>query len=95
MHYEGDHAGEYTDVYSRMYSSVLETEQIGTDGSRAPLLNCTPAQGARQRTKPFLLCEYAHAMGNGPGRSTSTRRWCTSIRGCTAVSSGNGAITAS
>lgn len=67
VHYEGDHAGEYTDVYSRMYSSVPETEQIGTDGSRAPLLNCTPAQGARQRTKPFLLCEYAHAMGNGPG----------------------------
>jgi beta-galactosidase len=67
VHYEGDHTGEYTDVYSRMYSSVLETEQIGTDGSRAPLLNCTPAQGARQRTKPFLLCEYAHAMGNGPG----------------------------
>ncbi|MFJ4988640.1 glycoside hydrolase family 2 TIM barrel-domain containing protein [Streptomyces sp. NPDC088732] len=67
VHYEGDHAGEYTDVYSRMYASVPETEQIGTDGSRAPLLNCTPAQGARQRTKPFVLCEYAHAMGNGPG----------------------------
>lgn len=67
VHYEGDHAGEYTDVYSRMYSSVVETASIGTDGSRAPLLHCTPAQGARQRTKPFLLCEYAHAMGNGPG----------------------------
>ncbi|MFJ3895102.1 glycoside hydrolase family 2 TIM barrel-domain containing protein [Streptomyces sp. NPDC090083] len=67
VHYEGDYTGEYTDIYSRMYASVLETEQIGTDGSRAPLLNCTPAQGARQRTKPFLLCEYAHAMGNGPG----------------------------
>ncbi|WP_019073589.1 glycoside hydrolase family 2 TIM barrel-domain containing protein [Streptomyces hokutonensis] len=67
VHYEGDYTGEYTDVYSRMYASVLETEQIGTDGSRAPLLNCTPSQGARQRTKPFLLCEYAHAMGNGPG----------------------------
>jgi beta-galactosidase len=67
VHYEGDYTGEYTDVYSRMYSSVPETEQIGTDGSLAPLLNCTPAQGARQRTKPFVLCEYAHAMGNGPG----------------------------
>ncbi|MFD7946473.1 glycoside hydrolase family 2 TIM barrel-domain containing protein, partial [Streptomyces sp. NPDC059744] len=67
VHYEGDHTGEYTDIYSRMYASVLETEQIGTEGSRAKLLNCTPAQGARQRTKPFLLCEYAHAMGNGPG----------------------------
>ncbi|GIT80249.1 beta-galactosidase [Leifsonia sp. LS1] len=67
VHYEGDYTGEYTDVYSRMYSTVPETEQIGTDGSTAPLLGCTPAQGARQRTKPFILCEYVHAMGNGPG----------------------------
>ncbi|WP_348787982.1 glycoside hydrolase family 2 TIM barrel-domain containing protein [Leifsonia sp. NPDC080035] len=67
VHYEGDYTGEYTDVYSRMYSTIPETEQIGTDGSLAPLLGCTPAQGARQRTKPFILCEYAHAMGNGPG----------------------------
>ncbi|BBJ37682.1 hypothetical protein SSPO_004000 [Streptomyces antimycoticus] len=67
VHYGGDHAGEYTHVYSRMYASVPETEAIGTDGSRVPLLSCTPAQGARERTKPFLLCEYAHAMGNGPG----------------------------
>ncbi|MFJ9704051.1 glycoside hydrolase family 2 TIM barrel-domain containing protein [Streptomyces sp. NPDC101234] len=67
VHYEGDYSGDYTDVYSRMYSTVPETEQIGIDGSVAPLLGCTPAQGARQRTKPFLLCEYAHAMGNGPG----------------------------
>ena len=67
VHYEGDYTGDYTDVYSRMYSTVPETEQIGTDGSTAPLLRCTPAQGARQRTKPFILCEYAHAMGNGPG----------------------------
>ncbi|MEU0966876.1 glycoside hydrolase family 2 TIM barrel-domain containing protein [Streptomyces sp. NPDC005917] len=67
VHYEGDRTGDYTDVYSRMYATVTETEQIGTDGSRAPLLGCTPAQGARLRTRPFLLCEYAHAMGNGPG----------------------------
>ncbi|MET7388142.1 glycoside hydrolase family 2 TIM barrel-domain containing protein [Streptomyces sp. NPDC005529] len=67
VHYEGDYTGEYTDIYSRMYASVPETEQIGADGARSPLLNCTPAQSARQRAKPFLLCEYAHAMGNGPG----------------------------
>lgn len=67
VHYEGDHTGEYTDVYSRMYSSILETTEIGRDGSVAPILGCTPAQAARQRTKPFILCEYAHAMGNGPG----------------------------
>ncbi|MFI6338759.1 glycoside hydrolase family 2 TIM barrel-domain containing protein [Streptomyces sp. NPDC050535] len=67
VHYEGDYTGEYTDIYSRMYASVPETERIGTDSARSTLLNCTPAQSARQRAKPFLLCEYAHAMGNGPG----------------------------
>ncbi|MDH6695838.1 beta-galactosidase [Streptomyces sp. MAA16] len=76
VHYEGDYTGEYTDVYSRMYASVSETERIGSDtscnsadsdGSGSTLLNCTPAQSTRQRTRPFLLCEYAHAMGNGPG----------------------------
>ncbi|MGW2462476.1 glycoside hydrolase family 2 TIM barrel-domain containing protein [Streptomyces sp. NPDC001761] len=67
VHYEGDHTGEYTDVYSRMYASVPEIEQIGAEGARSPLAHCTPAQSARQRAKPFLLCEYAHAMGNGPG----------------------------
>ncbi|WP_432251304.1 glycoside hydrolase family 2 TIM barrel-domain containing protein [Streptomyces sp. HNM1019] len=67
VHYEGDHTGDYTDIYSRMYASVAETEEIGAPGARSPLLDCTPAQSARQRAKPFLLCEYAHAMGNGPG----------------------------
>ncbi len=67
VHYEGDHTGAYTDLYSRMYASVRELERIGGDDDRATLMNCTPAQSARQRGKPFLLCEYAHAMGNGPG----------------------------
>ncbi|KOV74625.1 beta-galactosidase [Streptomyces sp. AS58] len=67
VHYEGDYTGEYTDIYSRMYASVPETEEIGSDDARSTLMNCTPAQSARQRGKPFILCEYAHAMGNGPG----------------------------
>ncbi|SKC45414.1 glycoside hydrolase family 2 TIM barrel-domain containing protein [Krasilnikoviella flava] len=67
VHYEGDYAGEYTDVYSRMYSTVPETESIGRDDVLSPLLGCSVADSARQRSKPFLLCEYAHAMGNGPG----------------------------
>ncbi|MGO4594947.1 glycoside hydrolase family 2 TIM barrel-domain containing protein [Leifsonia sp. 2TAF2] len=66
VHYEGDHAGDYTDVYSRMYASIAEVESIGSD-STSLLLNASGAQSARQRTKPFLLCEYVHAMGNGPG----------------------------
>lgn len=66
VHYEGDHAGDYTDVYSRMYASIAEVTSIGSD-STMPLLNASVAQSVRQRTKPFLLCEYVHAMGNGPG----------------------------
>jgi beta-galactosidase len=67
VHYEGDHAGAYTDVYSRMYSNFQETESIGSDSIPGALLGATPAEGARLRSMPFLLCEYAHAMGNGPG----------------------------
>ena len=66
VHYEGDHTGEYADVYSRMYASVPEVESIGRDET-SPLLFCSLAEAARARSKPFLLCEYAHAMGNGPG----------------------------
>ncbi|MFI2564806.1 glycoside hydrolase family 2 TIM barrel-domain containing protein [Paenarthrobacter sp. NPDC018779] len=67
VHYEGDYTGAYTDVYSRMYSSVPETESIGRDDVGSLLLGCSAAESARQRTKPFILCEYVHAMGNGPG----------------------------
>jgi beta-galactosidase len=66
IHYEGDYAGAYTDVYSRMYASVPETESIGSDDT-ALLLGCSAAESARQRSKPFIQCEYVHAMGNGPG----------------------------
>jgi beta-galactosidase len=66
VHYEGDYTGAYTDVYSRMYASVPELESIGND-STSLLLGCSAAESLRQRAKPFLLCEYAHAMGNGPG----------------------------
>ncbi|WP_311432163.1 glycoside hydrolase family 2 TIM barrel-domain containing protein [Facklamia hominis] len=40
------------DMWSRMYPSVEEIEE---------LYFSQPAQ------KPFILCEYIHAMGNGPG----------------------------
>ncbi|OII29576.1 beta-galactosidase [Curtobacterium sp. MMLR14_010] len=67
VHYEGDYTGEYTDVYSRMYPTLQETESIG-GGPATPLLECGPAEAARQRSKPFIHCEYVHAMGNGPGQ---------------------------
>ncbi|WP_010524981.1 glycoside hydrolase family 2 TIM barrel-domain containing protein [Nesterenkonia sp. F] len=67
VHYEGDYTGDYTDVYSRMYPHLRELEAIADPQDLTPLLGCDLAAGARQRAKPFLMCEYAHAMGNGPG----------------------------
>jgi beta-galactosidase/evolved beta-galactosidase subunit alpha len=52
VHYEADYEAETTDVYSRMYSSIDYIEEYITHKDPA---------------KPFILCEYAHAMGNGPG----------------------------
>ncbi|UNK70474.1 glycoside hydrolase family 2 TIM barrel-domain containing protein [Microbacterium sp. H1-D42] len=66
VHYEGDYQGRYTDVYSRMYTSVADVQSIcGDDGSTPWATDF--AEAARVRTRPFLMAEYAHAMGNGPG----------------------------
>ena len=65
IHYEGDHENcSYTDVYSRMYAGLPEVAAIG---HRQEPGTADPAHDAHRRGLPFLLCEYAHAMGNGPG----------------------------
>jgi beta-galactosidase len=65
VHYEGDYTGAYTDVYSRMYPSLVEVEAIGA--GTGPVRHTGPAEARRVLRKPFLMCEYVHAMGNGPG----------------------------
>ncbi|GAB1315863.1 hypothetical protein MFIFM68171_06073 [Madurella fahalii] len=52
VHYEGDWWAQSADIISRMYHSVKDMEGY-----------------AKERTwdKPVVLCEYVHAMGNGPG----------------------------
>ena len=52
VHYEGDREERVVDVASRMYFSVERLAAVGQD-TTSP--------------RPFILCEYAHAMGNGPG----------------------------
>lgn len=64
IHYENDRSCEYVDVYSRMYAQQSECELIG-QGKEDPLEN--EELDAKRRKMPFILCEYAHAMGNGPG----------------------------
>ncbi|KAB8194024.1 DUF4981 domain-containing protein [Nonomuraea phyllanthi] len=64
LHYEGDWDSGYVDMYSRMYAGVEEVDAIGRREEK-PLDD--PALDEHRRGLPFVLCEYAHAMGNGPG----------------------------
>ncbi|WP_312180152.1 glycoside hydrolase family 2 TIM barrel-domain containing protein [Arthrobacter sp.] len=64
VHYEGDRTCGYTDVYSRMYATPEECRSISAG---QPIPGMEPQAAERVASKPFLLCEYAHAMGNGPG----------------------------
>ncbi|MEU6085050.1 glycoside hydrolase family 2 TIM barrel-domain containing protein [Streptomyces sp. NPDC047108] len=64
LHYEGDPSCADVDVYSRMYADHAEVEEIGR---RAEAPWEERESDTRRRAMPFLLCEYAHAMGNGPG----------------------------
>lgn len=64
IRYEGDWSSPYVDVYSRMYASQAETALVG-QGVEPPLED--PALDARRRAMPFVVREYVHAMGNGPG----------------------------
>lgn len=59
IHYENDHAFPDSDLHSRMYASHAEVEEIGRRAGPG---------------KPFILCEYAHAMGNGPGGLSEYQR---------------------
>lgn len=51
VHYEGDRMSTHTDVTSTMYTSVGGLVELDRSISG----------------KPHILCEFAHAMGNGPG----------------------------
>lgn len=54
LHYEEDRDAEVVDIISTMYT-------------RVPLMNLF---GEFPHPKPRIICEYAHAMGNGPGGLT-------------------------
>ncbi|MRS14414.1 beta-galactosidase subunit alpha [Enterobacteriaceae bacterium RIT691] len=54
IHYEEDRDAEVVDIISTMYT-------------RVPLMN---EFGEFPHPKPRIICEYAHAMGNGPGGLT-------------------------
>lgn len=53
IHYEGDFEAEVADVYSTMYTRLKGLKEIAESESKG--------------NKPHVMCEYGHAMGNGPG----------------------------
>jgi beta-galactosidase len=64
IHYEGEPDAFYTDVYSRMYAGYEELDAIGR---RQEAITANPEHDEHRRRLPMILCEYGHAMGNGPG----------------------------
>ncbi|BEI81644.1 hypothetical protein CcaverHIS002_0208040 [Cutaneotrichosporon cavernicola] len=79
IHYERDLIGQYVDIFSRMYASQELCEKIGKGEEKAEdeietgrmlfseeQLN-DKVLDAKRLAMPFIQCEYAHAMGNGPG----------------------------
>ncbi|WP_327240482.1 MULTISPECIES: glycoside hydrolase family 2 TIM barrel-domain containing protein [unclassified Streptomyces] len=71
VHYEGDLSCKDVDLYSRMYPTHAEVELIG---KRAEDPWGDPELDARRRAMPFIMCEYGHAMGNGPGGLSEYQR---------------------
>ncbi len=51
VHYEEDRNAEVVDIVSTMYTNIEDFQKI---------MQTSPL-------KPRIICEYAHAMGNGPG----------------------------
>jgi len=71
--YERDPSYRNSDFYSTMYPALELLEQVGLGAEPTPEA-ITPAEDERRRKLPYLLIEYAHAMGNGPGSLLDYRR---------------------
>lgn len=71
IHYEADQDCYDVDMYSLMYKSHADMELLGR--YEEPEVKGDKEQDAKRRNMPFILQEYAHAMGNGPGGFTEYR----------------------
>lgn len=66
VHYETDKPLGLSDVFSKMYASVTTMDEIGKAEKEVEHYG-QQVKPENYREKPFVQCEYAHAMGNGPG----------------------------
>ena len=56
------------DVYSRMYPPIEQIDAyFDREHADAETLALALRPGKSDSRKPYVLCEYCHAMGNGPG----------------------------
>ena len=76
VHYEGDRMARYVDIYGEMYRTPATVARIGR-GELRPGECFYPADDGegdpadeRRNRMPFVLTEFGHAMGNGPGGLT-------------------------
>ncbi|GAA4673392.1 glycoside hydrolase family 2 TIM barrel-domain containing protein [Phytohabitans rumicis] len=75
IHYERDRTYRHSDFASVMYPSLDDLDAIGRREEPAPEgVEPGSPDDERRRGLPFLLCEYAHAMGNGPGSLVDYQR---------------------
>ena len=81
VHYEGDFDMEYADVYSTMYTWL--------ENPAKPFLMKDVIENSKH---PHLLCEYCHAMGNGPGNLKDIRICFMHMINCREDLFGNGSI---
>jgi len=66
IHYEGDKELVVADIIGPMYSHVDNVIQVG-EGKEPISFSGHNLDPEEYTKRPFILCEYAHAMGNGPG----------------------------
>ncbi|GAB3601554.1 glycoside hydrolase family 2 TIM barrel-domain containing protein [Microbacterium tumbae] len=71
IHYERDYSFQHSDVFSLMYAEHAALERIGrfepVTLPRHAVVLADEGELSGLNDKPFILCEYAHAMGTGPG----------------------------
>ncbi len=66
IHYETDRELRVTDVFSTMYMSVENMHKVGRGAEPIQHYGHT-LEPSTYAKLPYFQCEYAHAMGNGPG----------------------------
>ncbi len=63
IHYEGARDAKYVDVVSTMYPPINEFQKKIENHRNLSI----EEEAVSKDTRPYFMCEFIHAMGNGPG----------------------------